>query len=94
MPNKLEKWGIEVWCLMDAVAKYAWTWEVYCEKSLEAPNATKKDNKGDPIFGPNMVPLDEEKCVNIFIETWQDSGHVPIRASLRSNVPCARKDAK
>lgn len=41
MLNKLEKWGIKVWCLIDGDTRYAWTWEVYCEKNLEAPQCKK-----------------------------------------------------
>lgn len=31
LPNKPNKWGIKVWCLTDAVGKYAWTWGGHLE---------------------------------------------------------------
>ena len=32
MLNKLEKWGLKVWCLACSTLTYIWNFEVYCRK--------------------------------------------------------------
>jgi hypothetical protein len=33
MPNKPQKWGIKVWCLVDSVTKYVYNFEIYCGRN-------------------------------------------------------------
>ena len=37
MPNKLEKWGLKVWCFTCFTFKYVWNFEVYCGNECLSP---------------------------------------------------------
>ena len=48
MPNKLQKWGLKVWCLACSTSKYVWNFEVYCGKeNVEVENPIGMAN---PMF--------------------------------------------
>ena len=35
MPQKPQKWGIKIWCVVCSVTKFVWNFAVYCIKTEE-----------------------------------------------------------
>lgn len=50
-PTKSCKWKIKIWCLVDNVTKYVWSFQVYCGKNMIMPRDTKATKKGDVQIG-------------------------------------------
>lgn len=54
MPQKLQKWGIKVWCLADAISKFVSNFEVYCGKDPTIANEASIP-RGQPKLAHNVV---------------------------------------
>ena len=45
MPNKPQKWGLKVWCLVDAISKYVYDFAIYCGKIVETDLQPQQGNQ-------------------------------------------------
>jgi hypothetical protein len=54
MPQKPQKWGIKVWCLVCSVTKFVWNFAIYCGKE-EATSIVEPIARGEPKLAHKVV---------------------------------------
>ena len=89
MPNKLEKWGLKVWCLPCSTSKYVWNFEVYYGKEC-LPAEVPLDPNGIPPLLPPPASCGEAKLAhNLVVQLLQGlwyRGHVVVMDNYFSNI--------
>jgi hypothetical protein len=55
MLNKLEKWGMKVWCLADSKSKFVYNFEIYCDKNANKPKGQAPACVGEGNMARNLV---------------------------------------
>jgi hypothetical protein len=76
MPNKPQKWGLKVWCIVDVVSKYVYDFAVYCGKSTEA--VLQPPGRGEPKLAHNVV-------LNM-VDDLDGKGHVVLMDNYFSSI--------
>jgi hypothetical protein len=55
MPNKPEKWGVNVWCVADSTSKFVYNFKFFCRKDPNVPKDQAPDRNGEGNMARNVV---------------------------------------
>jgi hypothetical protein len=78
MLNKLQKWGIKVWCLSDSKSKYVYDFDIYCGR-----NGNGAEEPG------NVAPVEGSVATNVVLDLvngLEGRGHVVVTDNYFTSV--------
>jgi hypothetical protein len=81
MPNKLEKWGVKVWCLADSKSKFVYNFEIYFSKNADGP-----ESQAPARVGEGNIACKKRNVVLGFMEGLQGKGHVLVTDNYFCNI--------
>jgi hypothetical protein len=78
MPNKPEKWGVKVWCLVDSTSKFEYNLDIYCGKNANGPEGQAPARVGEGNMARNVVLG--------LMEGLEGQGHVVVTDNYFSSI--------
>jgi hypothetical protein len=78
MPNKPEKCGVKVWCLVESKSKFVYNFEIYCGKNANGPEGQALARVGEGNMACNVVLG--------LMEGLEGKGHVLVTDNYFSSI--------
>ena len=89
MPNKLEKWGVKVWCLACSISKYVWNFKANCGKEypliVAAMDQDIEPAPPFPLTTHGEAKLAHNLVVRLLEGLWHH-GHVVVMDNYFSSI--------